>query len=1392
MAKRMRSFLLPIFAAIAALLAIAGVLLLSPVPSSADAVVLTELPDSLSGLFTDYTRTELSEEYRSEAAIDALKKSVTNVDPAVFDRAEEVLHGNVKFDPMREFSTEADAQNRIAQFGNVANYSDDTLKWHFAASDLLITGIYGIPNETFTVYVESEDAAHLPHLVITAHHGYYTNYRSSVTLYRGANTFTFSKAEAGPVYIVNPYTPEEQKAEVSLYIEGGDFYPVFEKGGDGTAFLGTLKAYEEARKADSSIPDLAELSTDFAFFTTTSSSLYDTYLVYHTIDPQKNLELWGDFFTALYEFNGIPTSRDSLFGEYYDPRIEGVRLNFRYMRAVPNSGAYAFTYHIGFYNEQYWFANFCNDKVSVGTHETSKYSMYAMGHEIGHMLDTDGRRLDETTNNMCATFSYLKLLGMPTSSQYQPYGSSLEKLTRDATNTYEAYRDIHILYTSGPTYDRNYMVWWYLEECFPDYWAKLNDMYRRETRGRGLGAEERMVYYSSLVTGVDLENYFERWGMYLNGSRFIAKNASQTYRTLMDEAREKKEIEKKFDRFYYADDAEYNFIRQNDSHPYEGAQPTVSVKSTDGKHTVSVSGKQDPAHLGYEVLVSTDGNSYAVAGFTRSVQFTDEAKYQKEPTYKVIAVNRFFETSEESLPAAAGEAQTADGVCRVGNVHYDTLLEGINNVEQGGTVYLLADCSIGGKACYRDFTLKVDDSATESIRISNSGSSFFFQICANVTLSGKPSAHIIIDGGTVSKIYPPIYAGSGTFTAEYTDFEGCVSTMGGGAILSQNKTVLRHCSFSNCSGGLAGFVSVTNSLTLEDCTFAGEGADIQLAKNASLTFIGELPSLRLTLAGDTSVTAENEPSEEELSRITADGKQAYYEDGQILFGETARTLTFRIDGKETPYTAHGTFVFGEESLAPGDRYIKEYRDIETDDVYHTGDALAPSRDMIFECVTEQNAVLILRFKSGKKEYSLRADGTLYLPRTDGTDKIVRWIARDGEIYPAGGSAPASAKELIPIYEGCFRYDFFNGENYIDGDYVLYGTEVELPELKREDFRGWLAGGALCRGKATIAADTLFTAVFGEEEKHYDLSRATVVFSKTEFVYDGSPIRPEFTVMLDGELVPAELYTVSYASNLNAGRGSVTVVGKGLAEGSVAGYFTISPRPLTAEDVTASGLRDVVYTGEEIKLAPTLTAEGEALGVESYTLAYSSDLINVGVVTVTVVFQGNYAGEITLSYHILKAKSPVPPQSVAAGDAKTLSEISLPANWEWADGDLPVSGDGVMTAQAVYTGADAGNYESVTAEVEIVLPEKPVDPEEPEEPEKPVDPENPEKPDPEEPEESDKPVFENPATENPKPEQTSAESKSQSEGSGCNGSFHGTPLWALLLCPLLLIKRRKKQ
>lgn len=77
------------------------------------------------------------------------------------------------------------------------------------------------------------------------------------------------------------------------------------------------------------------------------------------------------------------------------------------------------------------------------------------------------------------------------------------------------------------------------------------------------------------------------------------------------------------------------------------------------------------------------------------------------------------------------------------------------------------------------------------------------------------------------------------------------------------------------------------------------------------------------------------------------------------------------------------------------------------------------------------------------------------------------------------------------------------------------------------------------------------------ESRTDISSATVELSQTSYAFDGSPKTPGVTVALDGEVLPASAYEVSYDNNTNVGTATVTVTGTGEYKGTASATFQIT-------------------------------------------------------------------------------------------------------------------------------------------------------------------------------------------------------------------------------------------
>ena len=151
----------------------------------------------------------------------------------------------------------------------------------------------------------------------------------------------------------------------------------------------------------------------------------------------------------------------------------------------------------------------------------------------------------------------------------------------------------------------------------------------------------------------------------------------------------------------------------------------------------------------------------------------------------------------------------------------------------------------------------------------------------------------------------------------------------------------------------------------------------------------------------------------------------------------------------------------------------------------------------------------------------------------------------------------------------------------------------------------------------------------------DISSATATISSQ--IFTGEGIEPDFVVsdMRAGasmRLVKDVDYTVEYSDNVNVSNSAkATIKGKGNYFGEKTFTFSIVGISISGAVISAN---NVIYTGAENKPAVTVILAGKTLEeTTDYTLSYSGDLVNAGVVTVTATGTGNYAGQVSTSYTI---------------------------------------------------------------------------------------------------------------------------------------------------------------
>lgn len=179
------------------------------------------------------------------------------------------------------------------------------------------------------------------------------------------------------------------------------------------------------------------------------------------------------------------------------------------------------------------------------------------------------------------------------------------------------------------------------------------------------------------------------------------------------------------------------------------------------------------------------------------------------------------------------------------------------------------------------------------------------------------------------------------------------------------------------------------------------------------------------------------------------------------------------------------------------------------------------------------------------------------------------------------------------------------------------------------------------GTATVTINGI-GSYGGQVEKTFKitakkLDASQVNLKENQLTYSGNALKPEVEVK-DGETVLAadKDYSVTYASNTNAGTATVTITGTGNYQGIVEKSFTIKAKALT-EEMAALETDSAEYTGKAITPKVTVN-DGDKLLKENtdYTVIYEEN-VNVGTAIVTVSGKGNYAANIQKKFVITAKK-----------------------------------------------------------------------------------------------------------------------------------------------------------
>lgn len=806
-----------------------------------------ELFEDYSNLFTDYTQTHLNSKFSTfEKVLELENQLKQNINYATtqdkFEHAKQVAINKVVYAPQREFSTNASAQNVINQYGNIASYCRNTLQLNAFGTNRQPTGVLAYAGQQISIYVEADAGDPLPKIRFSQHIGHWSGWLGGeLQLSLGKNTFTvpnFKNANysidvplGGAIYICNPYSAAEQSQNVKVYIEGGALYPVLSATTDEKAFKLQLNQYaKQVQSNPSEVVDIAEIVTDHAILTVTATKANE---LYANFSPNQAVKNWNNFMDQLLEFDGITQDKTN---PLFDERNLHINVNIRVVQPWSGAAAYAHTEHVGVYHS--W----------QGSLIYGSGFGWGIPHEIGHMMDNPNRTIGETTNNMFAKYNETVIEQLNARGEFSKTTTTLSNdLIFDATPYFNSNR-------------YNFLIWWYIECWQKGYWANLENCYRGtnaalkqflaldsslQTKINSLGRTEKQVLFSSLVTGIDMGYYFDRWGYSLTNNLetdpvFKISTASQTYKDLAALAISNGLVDNtKQPKLWYQTATAYHNTNTTPIYSSSAAAEIQSVTKTATGHSILINHTNNANHLGYEIWQGDDVNGFKQIGFSYSNAFTDTTTYQEgyTPTYKVVAVDNTFACSNSSAPM---QPQTSNqAVCKIGDVEYNSLLEAVLAAQSGDTILLIKSCTSVNLTIDKNLNFAIADGVVGDIKIAKIEAGNLLSIAAGVTvnIAGNIGHWLILDGNNFNQ-NGTLISVAGVVNVQYVELANNITTGNGGAVILYNNSknsIFENCKISNnqAQNGSALYCDyAAASATFKSTIFSNNKA----TKDGTLTF----------------------------------------------------------------------------------------------------------------------------------------------------------------------------------------------------------------------------------------------------------------------------------------------------------------------------------------------------------------------------------------------------------------------------------------------------------------------------------------------------------------------------------------------------------------------------
>lgn len=378
----------------------------------------------------------------------------------------------------------------IKQEGDVRAHTTRVLKMTNFGSSHFPTGLAASPDDRLTVYVDGEAGKPLPRIVFSQNQGIYHHWKRAYQLKLGENILTVptmpnpgNVVPGGPIYIENPYTPEEQGRAPRIRIVGAYQFPLFRDGDSPEEFKAEVETYIARRaEAPERYADIVEIANDWITATGTTGNAHQ--YIDGTGNPQVALDFAKKRYMELLGFAAVTDTGDT---PESDPKTWILKPH-QMVRVMTmpkkNYFAYAAGDHTGFFES------------TMTNYFTGNTYGWGIAHELGHHLDPDQAKWPEVTNNMWANYNEVLLEGKKDRISPAHYDRIF------ANNSADDYR-------ASSQAVNDLAIFWQLHLLDKTYWPRYQ-MARRDNLFPQLNEVERIVALSSYVLGFDATEHFDR------------------------------------------------------------------------------------------------------------------------------------------------------------------------------------------------------------------------------------------------------------------------------------------------------------------------------------------------------------------------------------------------------------------------------------------------------------------------------------------------------------------------------------------------------------------------------------------------------------------------------------------------------------------------------------------------------------------------------------------------------------------------------------------------------------------------------------------------------------------------------------------------------------------